>query len=56
MIMLPCNCRKKEERPLEGKCKANDILYKFIASATGFPNKVYLGNAQGEFKKKVSQS
>ena len=28
-----------------------DIVYKCIASATGFPNKIYLGTAQGEFKK-----
>ena len=49
-IILPCNCRKKEECPLEGKCRANDIVCKCIASATGFPNKVYLGTAQEEFK------
>ena len=50
-IILPCNCRKREQRPLEGECSANDISYQCIASATGFPNKVYLGTAQGEFKK-----
>ena len=44
------NCRKKEECPLDGKCRANDIVYKCIASATGFPNKVYLETAKGEFK------
>ena len=51
-IILPCNSWKKEECPLEGKCRANDIIYKCIASASGFPNKVYLGTAQGEFKKR----
>ena len=50
--MLPCNCREKEECPLEGKCRANDIIYRCIASATGFPNKVCFGTAQGEFKKR----
>ena len=50
-IILPCNCRKKKKCPLEGKCQANDVVYKCIASATGFLNKVYLGTAQGEFKK-----
>ena len=49
--MLPCNCRKKEASPLEGKCRANDIVYQCVALATGFPDKVYLGSAQGEFKK-----
>ena len=51
-IILPCNCRKKEECPLEEKCRVNDIVHKCIAPATGFPNKVYLGTAQGECKKR----
>ena len=51
-IILPCNCREKEKCSLEGKCRANDIIYKRFASATGFPNKVYLGTAQGEFQKR----
>ena len=51
-IILPCNCRKKEGCPLEGKCRANNIAFKCIPSATGFLNKVYLGTAQGEFKKR----
>ena len=51
-IILPYNCRKKEECPLEGKCRANDIIYKCLTSTTGFPYKVYLGTAQGEFKKR----
>ena len=46
-MILPCNCRKKEECPLEGKCSVNDIVYKCIASATGFLNKIYLGTVQG---------
>ena len=49
--ILPCNSRKKEKCPLERKCRAKDIVYNCIASATGFLNKVYLGNAKGEFKK-----
>ena len=50
-IILLCNCRRKEKCSLEGKCRVNNRVYKCIASATGFPNKVYLGDAQGEFKK-----
>ena len=46
-IILP-----KEECPLEGKSRANNVVYKCIASATGFPNKVYLGTVQGELKKR----
>ena len=44
--------QKKGGVSLEGKCRANDMIYKCIASVTGFPNKVYLGTAQGEFKKR----
>ena len=51
-IILPFNCRRKEECPLQGKCGTNDVVYNCIASTTGFPNKVYLGTAQGEFKKR----
>ena len=39
------NFRKQEESTLEEKCRANDIIYIFIASATGFPNKFYLRTA-----------
>ena len=39
-----------KECSLEKKCRANDIIYKCITSATGFPNKVYLGTAQREFQ------
>ena len=46
-IILTCNCVRKEECLLEGKCRANDVVCKCITSATGFPNKVYLGTAQG---------
>ena len=55
-IILPCNCRRKEECLLEGKCRANDVVYKCIALATAFPNKIYLETAQGEFKRAVLQS
>ena len=48
-ILLPCNSRKKEECPLEEKCRANVIIFKCIVSAIGFPNNFYLGTAQREF-------
>ena len=49
-IILSCSCRRKEECTTEEKCRANDVAYKFVASATGFPSKFCLGTAQGEFK------
>ena len=30
--MKDCNCRKKEECPLEGKCRPDDIIYKCVVS------------------------
>ena len=49
---LPCNCRKKYECPLDGKCRAENIVYKCVASGHGYPNKVYLGTAEGNFKQR----
>ena len=48
-VILSCNCRRNEDCPVKGICRANDVVYKFFASATSFPNKVYLGTAQGKF-------
>ena len=28
-----CNCRKKEECPLEGKCRSKGIIYKCVVTA-----------------------
>ena len=41
---------QEEECPLGGKCRAENIVYKFVASADGYPNKVYLDTA-GYFKR-----
>ena len=49
---LSCKCRKKHECPLDGKCRAENIVYKCIASVHGYPNKVYLGTAEGDFKQR----
>ena len=48
----PCNCRKKEDCPLEGKCSSKNIFYKCIASTSGHPDKVYEETAEGDFKKR----
>ena len=47
----PCNCRKKDECPLNGQRLAQDIVYKCIASTSINSDKTYLGTAQGDFKK-----
>ena len=51
---LPCNCRKKYECPFDGKCRAENIVHKCVASIHGYPNKVYLGTAEGDFKQRFS--
>ena len=48
----PCNCRKKEDYLLEGKCRTEKIIYICIASTSGHPDQVYLGTAEGDFKKR----
>ena len=50
--ILPCNCRKKHECPLDDKCRAENIVYKCIASVDGYTNKVFLGTAGGAFRQR----
>ena len=47
-ILLPCNCRKKHACPFNGKCRA----CKSIASVDVYPNNVYLGTEEGDFKQR----
>ena len=41
-----CNCRKKQEYQLEGKCRSEDIIHKCVVTATVNPRKVYFGTAK----------
>ena len=50
----PCNCRKKDECPLNEQCLAQDIVYKCIASTSMNPDKTYLGTAECDFKKRYN--
>ena len=47
---LPCNCRKKHECPLDGKCGAENIVCKCVGLVDGYTNKVYLGTTEGDLK------
>ena len=51
-----CNCRKKQECLLEGKCRSEDIIYKCVVTATDHPLKVYLDTVEGYFKQTILQS
>ena len=50
--ILPCSFRKKHQCPLDGKCRAENIVYKCVASVDGYPIIVYLGTAEGDFKQR----
>ena len=47
-----CNCKNRNDCPLDGNCQTSDIIYKCIASTTVNPDKIYLGTAEGNFKKR----
>ena len=47
-----CNFRNKGDCPFDGLCQTNDIIYKCVVSTKNMPEKVYLGTAEGDFKKR----
>ena len=50
----PCNCRNKNECPLNGNCKVQSVIYKCTVSATQtFKQRVYLGIAEGNWKQRL---
>ena len=50
---LECNCRKKNECPLNGDCRTSSIVYKCNITAPNHPNKVYIGLTAQEFKDRL---
>ena len=47
----PCNCRRKEECPLNGDCRKKAIVYKAsISTDSNDPPKSYYGCCETEFK------
>ena len=48
-----CNCRIKSECPLNVQCHVTDIIYKCTILSPDKPNNVYLGTAEGDFKKRL---
>lgn len=45
-----CNCRKKNECPLNGECQKSSVIYKCSVTAPDFPDKVYIGLTEKDFK------
>ena len=48
-----CNCRLKSQCPLNGQCQVTDMIYKCTVLSSDKPNKVYLGTAEDDFKKRI---
>ena len=48
-----CNCRRKEECPMEGNCLASCLVYKAEVK-TSDDKKVYYGSCSGSFKERFS--
>ena len=49
--VLPCNCRVKNKCPVNGECRTRNILYKYVASTSMKPNKVFLVTTEWGFKR-----
>ena len=47
-----CNCRNKNECPMDGKCQITNAIYKCNVVSPSHPEKVYIGLAEGEWKKR----
>ena len=48
-----CNCKNKNDCPLDGNCQTTDIIYECTVSTTVDQDKIYLGTAEGDFKKDI---
>ena len=45
-----CNCRKRDECPLNGACLTESTIYKASVSANNLPTKFYYGVTEGDIK------
>ena len=46
-----CHSRKKEECPLEGKCRSENVVHVCVTTVTGHTRRTYLGTSDGSFKR-----
>ena len=45
-----CNYRRKQECPMQGKCRAESSPYKCMAKSNNISPKTYLGTSEGDSK------
>ena len=49
-----CNCRKKEECPLQGECVIESVVYKARVKEESSGEEVsYIGSTEGPFKQRL---
>ena len=55
-VELPCNCRKKDECPLDGQCRAENLIYQATVTQPDHPDKTehYVGMTAPQFKKRFA--
>ena len=46
----PCNCKNKNDCPLNGNCRTSSVIYKCEVTAPNQPKKIYIGLTEKEFK------
>ncbi|KAJ8033377.1 hypothetical protein HOLleu_23596 [Holothuria leucospilota] len=49
----PCNCRAKQDCPLDGKCKATSIVYQATVKSDNY-EETYVGLTEGNFKLRLA--
>ena len=47
-----CNCRKRDECPLNGNCQEKEVIYQATVKSEGVPDENYIGLTAGTFKKR----
>ena len=47
-----CNCRRKNECPLNGDCRKKEVVYQAKVKAQGMTTRKYIGLCETEFKKR----
>jgi len=45
-----CNCRNKNECPLDGECRESSVIFKATLSSANSSEKIYYGCTEKEFK------
>ena len=49
-----CNCREKNNCPLQGNCRVKSVIYNCDVTAPNHPKKTYIGLTEREFKQRHS--